>query len=209
MITLWTTGWLGAFLDAIFLVTLLLVCDETLPTDAVLTDSLTCDSDNGQCTAGSCFRQRSTHFHLAPSAVAPDAGWSSLDAVCFWDGQANVKILVWFWSSTPRLRWIACDKFDNEVRTVPGHCKTVWRMASHLSLAAVTPVDAASTWLSILHQSAPIHPNCSLFPFNSTNFWVWCVTLSVTQYLIMGRCQRKEANKEVRTTQPASSASSD
>ena len=159
MMTLWTTVWLGAFLEVIFLVVveLLFVCDETLLRDTALADSLTCDKDTGQCTAGSWSRQRSNHFHLAPSptAAAPDAGWSSLDVDCFCDGQANVKILLWFGSSTSRRRWIACDRLDNEVRAVAGHCKIVSRMAFHLSLDATGA--AASTWLSILFQSAPQH----------------------------------------------------
>lgn len=187
IITLWTTGWLGVFLEAIFFVELLFVCDETLLTVAVLTDSLTCDSDSGQCTAGSWLRQRSSHFHLAPSSAVPDAGWSSLEVDCFCDGQANVKILVWFWSSTSRLRWIACDRFDNEVRAVVGHCKIVWRMASHLSLTVVVVADAASTWPSILFENCTNTQNLPLILFYSTSLWLMCHTNPITKHLICDR----------------------
>ena len=147
MMTLWTTGWLGVFLDAIFL--LLLPLLTPLLSDGMLPN----DELAGQWMPGSWWnRLRKLLSHLLPvsSTSGPDPGVTATAAGslhCFCEGQANVKIFDWLRSSTSRRRWIACEMFvekcDNEVRADTGHWASVWRIAFHLSLSTT------STWTSI------------------------------------------------------------
>jgi len=107
MMTLWTTGWLGVFLDAIFL--LLLPLLTPLLSDGMLPN----DELAGQWMPGSWWnRLRKLLSHLLPvsSTSGPDPGVTATAAGslhCFCEGQANVKIFDWLRSSTSRRRWIA------------------------------------------------------------------------------------------------------